>query len=699
MAIVVIGRNGVGLGHQSRLAALCDALLDIGQTPVLLRQGKVHDVIGGSYPVLPCPYFDEMSQSERLAWLRHVEAYADLSNPAVVIEDTHPIGVQYSERVKKILIIRPLMFSAMMELLKGAKTRFDHYLVADEPSSPTWPYSSHQTRIIANIPGLSIVGPIFRSPRTNEIALVRRRYRYRPAEKICLFSMGGGGDHDGAEDAAQFVDQAITMGKALKAFDQQARLVFVKGPLFPQHMVVPPFFEVVDAERQMPALFRLAHSAMIRLGFNSVWEAISGATPIIPFAGTSFQEPMQERSAALIRNKLAFTDIVTAWQANKFTTDTTDDARKLRRRWTGKPNRKVLDLVCEALHLSDNFIVGPSTRCAFPNRFQYVDEVTDVSQHDVVIHKGQSPLVQIKATFNSARRGLRSVTSAAETATSSSYMQKELANFLLETLSYADSRRHSQSPLRRFHTLPDVVVRIDDVVELHDGIKRLVHFALEKEIPLAFEVIPFHCKVTEERLRSIGLSESNLQIGQHGYSHLPFKGFESERAEFNPYRDRPAPFELQSLRSGKVMLQQRFGTLFCGGYSAPFDRLSPWLPEAWYQLGGTFLSYIWDRPSGARIKAVKVPVDVWNWEARRMKPIGDLVVDLCRFTTRNGYTGMVLHQQHFHYAGYLEFITKLLSVMIDSGYRPVPLKLHACLQGSRTAKSVYRVYEREATPK
>jgi hypothetical protein len=216
MTILAIGRNGIGLGHQSRIVALCDALFEIGQIPILLIQGQSHGLFRTCYPTSPCPYLSDLSQQERFNWKRNVENYALLSDPAVVIEDTYPMGIHFSPNVRRILLVRPLTFSPMMDLLAANESDFDHCLIADAPGSPTWPYHPEQTRTIETSLRITIVGPIYRRPHAGEIASVRRRYHYRRGEDICLFSMGGGGDHAGATDAEQFVVRALEAGQSLK---------------------------------------------------------------------------------------------------------------------------------------------------------------------------------------------------------------------------------------------------------------------------------------------------------------------------------------------------------------------------------------------------------------------------------------------------------------------------------------------------
>ncbi len=173
MAIIGIGRNGVGLGHQSRVIALLDALYDRGERPVLLLQGQSCGVARTCYPTAPCPYIWQLTESQREDWRRTVEGYAQLSDPAVIIEDTHPIGISFSSSVRKVLLLRPVEFSAMMGLIQNNRAQFSDYVVADAPGSPTWPYAADETSSIMASNRVSIAGPIYRRPGAADDADVR----------------------------------------------------------------------------------------------------------------------------------------------------------------------------------------------------------------------------------------------------------------------------------------------------------------------------------------------------------------------------------------------------------------------------------------------------------------------------------------------------------------------------------------------
>ena len=56
----------------------------------------------------------------------------------------------------------------------------------------------------------------------------------------------------------------------------------MQGPYFPPRIPIPPRFEVVQDEQQMPALLKIAKGAVIRAGFNTTWECLAAGTPFLP---------------------------------------------------------------------------------------------------------------------------------------------------------------------------------------------------------------------------------------------------------------------------------------------------------------------------------------------------------------------------------------------------------------------------------
>ena len=313
MAIVGFARNGIGLGHISRMVALCEGLTKRRFRPYLFAEGAAGELVSRVVPTI-CVGGSARRHVYDLSELSaRIQAAALLTDPACVIEDTYPVGLRLNSAINRVLLVRPLTFEALQRLAAGLAKSYDMILLADNPDSPTWPYSGPETREIAAWHRWRIVGPLFRVCTDSEIRDVRRRYRCSEHSRLCVFSMGGGGEHAGADDGRGFVREATCVADRIRAVDSRARLIFVRGPLMTRARRIGPPFEEVTDEPMMPALFAAADLACIRPGFNSTWECIAGDTPIYAIQGTSFEEPVSRRISRLREQEYVVDDVEAVW--------------------------------------------------------------------------------------------------------------------------------------------------------------------------------------------------------------------------------------------------------------------------------------------------------------------------------------------------------------------------------------------------
>jgi hypothetical protein len=335
VAIVAFGRNGVGLGHIARVSSMCDALFRLGFKPLLFAERSGSQIVPRSIPVALVPKVAELDREEFTELEKRITSAALLSRPSAVLEDTHPLGFHLDERIDRFLVVRPLTFSALQQLRQDQESLHRRFFIADHPESPTWPYNLEETREISTWQKWKCVGPVYRAAGRRAIAEVRKRYSWSPSRRICVFSLGGGGEHDGADDARTFFEEAEAIARRIRSCDAQAQLVFVRGPLFGDHHPVSSVFQDVAVEPLMPALFAIADMACIRPGFNSTWECISGGTPIVPISGTSYKEPVDERLQKLEEFGLLEKDIESGWMEGKARNDYVQRHAELVCRWPG----------------------------------------------------------------------------------------------------------------------------------------------------------------------------------------------------------------------------------------------------------------------------------------------------------------------------------------------------------------------------
>jgi hypothetical protein len=792
VAIVAVGRNGIGLGHIARVIAACEAMCKAGLKPLLFADQIASRVIPRNIPTVLIPKMGELD-SEDLAELENrVGAAALISSPSVVIEDTHPMGFELDRRIERILIVRPLVFSALMELKQGYESHYDRFFFADHPDSPTWPYSRDESHEIAKWERWSCIGPIYRSAPRDQIAEVRRRYSWASSRRICVFSLGGGGEHHGADDASAFLLQAEAIARRIRTCDPRSQLVFVKGPLFACHREIEGIFQTVDIEPLMPALFAISDLACIRPGFNSTWECISGGTPIVPILGTSYKEPITERLHRLAQFGLLAQDIESEWIAGKQANTCARQCSELIAKW---PGDRVTDMVgsrrsersndsesrsstTDALRIfvcvgrdgtteQSALWIPDLVRCLLHEGFQVavnvaiseesdhprqLEGIADVSLYDFESSESismcemldqfdPSVIVGFCMSIESVRQvqalgGFRLVLLAHRTAgpdssfvfervrqasgaESDSPDSPEKTPISKNLLGVFPLKQEVQGPkaervpnwppisdIRMFTNATERVaeacrgisitkrffIRIDDVLEIDDGLRNVLELLGVHKAIASLDVIPYLCTFEASDLDALGFRPELLEIGQHGYCHLQRGSFHANKSEFDLESEAPFESDLDDLSYGMGTLNQRFASYFKGGFSPPFDGMPIWLGEAWEQLGGKFLSVMRNLPRSGRIPVVKASVETWNWQQGSRRSEAGIWQDICSSVVRIGYAGLVLHKQHLQTSKDLEWLGRMVSRLSEAGFVSIPMSTIALTQAENVKTGAGRVY-------
>jgi hypothetical protein len=803
MAIVLIAHNGIGLGHLSRCVAICKALSNIGEKPLILAEGSSYKAIPHNYPITRLPKHSHSSKKDHYKLNESIDAYALMSTPSVVVEDTHPLGLELSSQVTRLLVVRPLAFSELKKLDRHYKHVYRSFLLADHPESPTWPYSNNETQIITEWDSWHFIGPIYRHPTFDEINEVKRRYNWVPGRPICVFSLGGGGEHEGANDALKFIKRGSVIAEMLLNGNPSARMIFVKGPLFTASISIPQPFEVVEQEPLMPALFAIANAAIIRPGFNSIWECINGGTPILPILGTSYKEPMQARLRNLRVHGLILRRIKSFWSKPTEQDEFERTCEKLSARFSFPILTDVLSPILEDTAFNSDLLIDPDAFKArvlmvgqMPSTLQELRKVKALaiglrkSNFEVVnvliSHNhsfsslpvsevfGDSPVFKVEKVWNRQVGRLTKILDQFDPHIvfhlSARYVPQGIMSLPMFTF-----RRHvaleSPDNLKDLYTLEDTVssphssqydavgpstvskgqrkpiitphvdvafledapklpakiaslvnqfvridtnlisstqlsnyfgqiysrklvfIRLDDVSQMNLGVGKLLELANAISFHVSLEVIPYFCKFNDSDLDKTDPLRSSVEISQHGYCHLQKKFHARVKSEFSVNRGFPTKVEMESLIAGKEILERHFPNRFRYGFSPPYDAVPDWLAQAWKQMGGRFISTIYNKPRGAQLPTVSAFVDLWDWANKRKRSLGAIWGDIATSIIRRGYVGLVVHQQHFQSQADIDWFKSLLSQLSEVGFESIPQSKLANLQAQRLLPSPSRIYK------
>lgn len=293
--------NGVGHGHLMRTLLACRWLRRRSRRPVVFFQGHYPSWEMRRQPGVTIPALHYLPRVAAQSFADEIARYVELTEPAVIIEDTYPAPVTFPPTIRRLLLIQPTVFGHVRKLIADYGDAIERFIVCDSPDSPSWPYTDAETDELRSLEKWTCIGPIFRQPTSHALDRVRRRYALNDGRPTIVFSMGGGGIQRGCRDREQFLTQCEPIVDRLRSIAPDVRLQFVCGPLWPGELTVPACFEVVRYEPDLHALFACAAGAVIRPGFNANWECIAGRTPFVPLLGTYVYEPTDLRIQRMAR--------------------------------------------------------------------------------------------------------------------------------------------------------------------------------------------------------------------------------------------------------------------------------------------------------------------------------------------------------------------------------------------------------------
>ncbi|GIH26293.1 hypothetical protein Aph01nite_46030 [Acrocarpospora phusangensis] len=282
-----------GFGHVRRTLLIADALHALEPSAEIFLIGQVRSLLpfrGCPYPVINFPHLHRLPNDAMEASLRKLlnHVIAEIG-PSLIVEDTFPdanhLFLPAVREVPKALVLRKLsgvFFERMRQ--RGDLRHYDRILVAqDRASFATSGHSPDSLLLAEHSSRFRFFGPVFNRPNPSETAAVARRYGPGPLVVVAAGAGGDSGDHGYPE--------RLFMTMSAIARRSAARFVFVTGPYYGG--AEPPALEnvtTVSYEPSLAALLHVAKVAVIRPGFNSLHEAVSGPARVILVPGHNTAE-------------------------------------------------------------------------------------------------------------------------------------------------------------------------------------------------------------------------------------------------------------------------------------------------------------------------------------------------------------------------------------------------------------------------
>lgn len=278
-----------GFGHARRTVLIADELRALDPSVEIVLVGQMRSLLpfqATAYPVVNFPYLHRLpNDAMEMAFRDFLNAVIARFEPTLIVEDTFPdpnhLFLPALREVPKVLVMRRLsgvFFERMRQQLD--LRHYDRILVAQDRAGFAASGHTPDSLLLAELSArFGFFGPVFHLPSTDEIASVRERYGNTP---LVVVAAGAGGDTANQGHTERFFWNMAQVSARFLGRVSPARFVFVTGPYYGG--CPPPELANVTTvryEASLAALLHIAKVAVIRPGFNSMHEVISGPANVI----------------------------------------------------------------------------------------------------------------------------------------------------------------------------------------------------------------------------------------------------------------------------------------------------------------------------------------------------------------------------------------------------------------------------------
>ena len=291
--------NGIGLGHVVRLS--CVARM------VGIRHPAVRRFFYSNSPQADA-YFDCVgikirdSLADPLS-LRRERIMTGLSQakaairPNVMVCDTHwPkafIRESREQGVRTVLVLRGLSSDAMRDALERACSEFDAIIVPHHPDELRWQYAGSPVLDQLKHPRVAITGPI---ARVSQRPCGRRKV---------LFTLGGGGEYDGASKANSLKIYLSAFSDAIKRIERQDIFCALAAGPFLRANALRRWWHPIINTSELHEDLGPETVVVARPGYNTCWEAIGAGARLVLCGDHATLEDTEKRAEYLSRQGAA----------------------------------------------------------------------------------------------------------------------------------------------------------------------------------------------------------------------------------------------------------------------------------------------------------------------------------------------------------------------------------------------------------
>lgn len=302
--VVFLLQNGIGFGHFKLALTIAEKFDKNNFEIIFITQAKSTRIFKGyDYKVINIPPTYSLKNNNEILFIyKLANRIIEKIRPSVVIEDTYPddfyLNLPQLQFVPKILIINRLIASEFENYYySGVLGQYDKILVIKDQQEFLDELTSTEIKnFIKYSNHVVFCGNVFNEP--NEICRfnIRTKYQFDKYQKNIIVNCGAGGWHIGENVCNDIFKKIIEISNRI-CIGSYAQLILLLGPYssyiaegLNKQIANYTNINLVDFEDHSDALFYEADLVILRPGYNSTMEALSGTANVLLLPGISYME-------------------------------------------------------------------------------------------------------------------------------------------------------------------------------------------------------------------------------------------------------------------------------------------------------------------------------------------------------------------------------------------------------------------------
>ena len=293
--IVFMLQNGIGFGHFKLALNISKYLKDRCEIS-FITQAKSTEIFNDyDYKVYNFPMLYTLkSNNEILIMNKVMNKLIEKINPDLVIEDTYPedfyLNLPALMNVPKVLLLNRLSSSEFENFYySGVLNQYDKLIVLKDKECFVNDITSLEVKNYVNYSNkVKYLSGVFNEPTKEVENRIVEKYNLKNFNKNIVVSCGAGGWHIGTNICEEIFRKTIEITNDLNSKGLDVQTILVLGPYskyleehFKEEIINNKNIRLIDFETNLDALFHVVDLCILRPGYNSTMEAISGNSNIL----------------------------------------------------------------------------------------------------------------------------------------------------------------------------------------------------------------------------------------------------------------------------------------------------------------------------------------------------------------------------------------------------------------------------------